>query len=57
MKNLWSEKDAAGMSELDRLVYQSRLIGADPSLVLWGSKTYRQRLTGTLPLRRRGRKS
>ena len=36
MKNLWSEKDAAGLSELDGLVYQSRLIGADPSLVLWG---------------------
>jgi rhamnulose-1-phosphate aldolase/alcohol dehydrogenase len=36
MKNLWSEKDASGLSELDKLVYQSRLIGAEPSLVLWG---------------------
>ena len=40
MKNLWPEKDAAGMSELDRLVYQSRLIGADPSLVLWGRREH-----------------
>jgi rhamnulose-1-phosphate aldolase/alcohol dehydrogenase len=36
MKNLWSEKTASGLSALDQLVYQSRLIGADPSLVLWG---------------------
>jgi rhamnulose-1-phosphate aldolase/alcohol dehydrogenase len=36
MKNLWSEKDASRLSDLDQLVYQSRLIGAEPSLVLWG---------------------
>jgi rhamnulose-1-phosphate aldolase/alcohol dehydrogenase len=36
MKNLWSEKTESGLSILDQLVYQSRLIGADPSLVLWG---------------------
>ncbi|MBI4281987.1 MAG: bifunctional rhamnulose-1-phosphate aldolase/short-chain dehydrogenase [Chloroflexi bacterium] len=36
MKTLWSEKDALGMSDLDLLVYQSRLVGAEPSLVLWG---------------------
>ena len=36
MKNLWSEKDASRLSDLDQLVYQSRLVGADPSLVLWG---------------------
>ena len=36
MKNLWSERIASQMDELDKLVYQSRLVGADPSLVLWG---------------------
>ena len=36
MKNLWSEKDASGLSDLDQLVYQSRLVGAESSLVLWG---------------------
>jgi rhamnose utilization protein RhaD (predicted bifunctional aldolase and dehydrogenase) len=32
----WSETEAAGRSELDLLVYQSRLLGSDPHLVLWG---------------------
>ncbi|MBI2856310.1 MAG: bifunctional rhamnulose-1-phosphate aldolase/short-chain dehydrogenase [Chloroflexi bacterium] len=36
MKSLWSEEEASNLSPLDQLVYQSRLIGADPSLVLWG---------------------
>ena len=36
MENLWSEQAAQGLDELDRLVYMSRLIGADPSLVVWG---------------------
>ena len=36
MDNRWSEEEAQGLSELDLLVYQSRLIGADPSLVVWG---------------------
>lgn len=36
MENRWSEEEAAGLSELRLLVYQSRLIGAEPSLVLWG---------------------
>ena len=36
MKNLWSEADTQGMDDLDRLVYLSHLIGADPSLVVWG---------------------
>ena len=36
MKNLWSEKDASRLSDLNQLVYQSRLVGAEPSLVLWG---------------------
>lgn len=32
----WSEQEAAGLSELETLVYLSRLLGADPRLVLWG---------------------
>ncbi len=36
MRNLWSDKDTHTMHELDKLVYMSRLIGADPSLVVWG---------------------
>ena len=36
MENRWSDEEAAGLSELELLVYQSRLIGAEPSLVLWG---------------------
>ena len=33
MKNRWSEKPAA---PVEQLVYQSRLVGAEESLVLWG---------------------
>ena len=36
MPNLWSESDAGGRDETGLLVYQSRLIGADTSLVVWG---------------------
>ena len=36
MKNAWSEQEAAGLSPLDLLVYQSRLVGGEPSLALWG---------------------
>ncbi len=36
MKNHWSDSDTRGMDELDKLVYMSRLIGADTSLVVWG---------------------
>lgn len=32
----WSETEVAGRSELDQLVYQSRLVGSQPQLVLWG---------------------
>jgi rhamnose utilization protein RhaD (predicted bifunctional aldolase and dehydrogenase) len=32
----WSAADAAGLGDLDTLVYLSRLLGADPDLVLWG---------------------
>lgn len=36
MENRWADKEAEGLSERDLLVYQSRLIGADPALVIWG---------------------
>ena len=36
MENRWSEEEAEGLLDLDLLVYQSRLIGADPALVIWG---------------------
>ncbi|HYP39078.1 MAG TPA: bifunctional rhamnulose-1-phosphate aldolase/short-chain dehydrogenase [Chloroflexia bacterium] len=36
IENKWSEADAAGLSGLDMLVYQSRLVGSDPRLVVWG---------------------
>lgn len=36
MKSLWSDRDARGLEGLDILVYASRLIGADPNLVVWG---------------------
>lgn len=36
MENLWSESAAQGLDERDELVYMSRLIGANPDLVVWG---------------------
>lgn len=36
MRNRWSGKDTLRMSDFDKLVYMSRLIGSDPSLVVWG---------------------
>jgi rhamnulose-1-phosphate aldolase/alcohol dehydrogenase len=36
IENLWSDSEAQGLSDLDLLVYQSRLVGSDPRLVLWG---------------------
>ena len=36
MRNLWNDGETSGMTDLDLLVYQSRLIGSEPSLVLWG---------------------
>jgi len=36
LRNLWKDADTAGMDDLDLLVYQSRLIGADTALVVWG---------------------
>ena len=36
MHSRWSDVDAQGKSELDLLVYASRLIGAETTLVVWG---------------------
>jgi rhamnulose-1-phosphate aldolase/alcohol dehydrogenase len=36
MRSRWSDADAAGLGDLDQLVYASRLIGAETSLVVWG---------------------
>ncbi len=36
MKSRWSDAEAKGLDGLDLLVYGSRLIGAEPSLVVWG---------------------
>lgn len=36
MKSRWSEKQARGLEGLEVLVHTSRLIGAEPDLVLWG---------------------
>ncbi len=36
MRSRWSDTEAAGLSELDLLVYASRLVGAEASLVVWG---------------------
>ena len=36
MQNRWNDADAAALDGLDLLVYASRLVGADTSLVVWG---------------------
>src|SRR5205823_6636660 len=36
IENRWQDREAEGLSDLDLLVYQSRLLGSDPRLVLWG---------------------
>ena len=51
MRSAWSESEAAGLSPLDLLVYQSRLVGGEPSLALWGGgntslKTVERDFTG-----------
>jgi rhamnulose-1-phosphate aldolase/alcohol dehydrogenase len=36
MRSRWNDEEAAGLDDLDLLVYASRLIGAETSLVVWG---------------------
>lgn len=39
-RNLWKEEEAAGLSELELLVYRSRLLGADRSVCnIFGGNT------------------
>ena len=36
MRSRWNDAEAAALSGVDLLVYASRLIGAETSLVVWG---------------------
>ncbi len=36
MQNRWSAAEADGKTPFERMLYASRLVGADPALVLWG---------------------
>ena len=36
MQNQWAEPEMEGKDDLDQLVYLSRVMGAEPNLVLWG---------------------
>ena len=36
MESLWSDREARGVAGVDLVVYTSRIIGANPNLVLWG---------------------
>ena len=36
MRSRWNDAEAAALDGLDLLVYASRLIGAEASLVVWG---------------------
>src|ERR1051325_7767236 len=36
MKSRWNDAEAASLEGLDLLVYASRLVGAETSLVVWG---------------------
>src|SRR5215217_7705360 len=64
IENRWSDDEASGLSDLDVLVYQSRLVGSDPRLVVWGGgntslKTHETDFAGRLTyiLRVKGRGS
>lgn len=51
MKNRWRQDDVTDNADLELLVYQSHLVGADTSLVLWGGgntsiKTRTESFTG-----------
>ncbi len=47
MQNRWSDKEADDLSDLEVLVYQSRLLGEDPDLVLWGGGNTSLKVTET----------
>src|SRR5262249_38051749 len=45
MRARWNDEDAKGLSDLDLLVYASRLVGAESSLVVWGGGNTSIKLT------------
>src|SRR5262244_2450484 len=45
MRSRWNDEDAKGLSGLDLLVYASRLVGAESSLVVWGGGNTSIKLT------------
>ncbi len=47
MKSLWSDREARKISGVDLVVYTSRLIGANPNLVLWGGGNSSIKVDGT----------
>ena len=47
MDNGWSEEEVQGLSELDLLVHQSRLVGSEPGLVIWGGGNTSLKVTET----------
>src|SRR5690349_19283588 len=44
IENRWSEADARELDPLGLLVYQSRLVGSDPRLVVWGGGNTSQKV-------------
>jgi rhamnulose-1-phosphate aldolase/alcohol dehydrogenase len=47
MLNRWNQEEAANLDPLGQLVYQSRLLGAETSLVLWGGGNTSLKVTET----------
>src|SRR5262245_26249786 len=45
MRSRWNDDDARGLTDLDLLVYASRLVGAETSLVVWGGGNTSIKLT------------
>src|ERR1041384_5066086 len=47
MQNRWKPEEADRLDPLDQLVYQSRLLGADTDLVVWGGGNTSLKITET----------
>src|SRR5215510_5005818 len=45
MRSRWNDTEASNLSEIDVLVYASRLVGAESSLVVWGGGNTSIKLT------------
>src|SRR4249920_482619 len=45
MRSRWNDEDAKRLADLDLLVYASRLVGAESSLVVWGGGNTSIKLT------------